>query len=309
MPSSRIFAVVLQEALHYKATMTKYLGRKIYKIVVIGYIIICSSAFADNDISLSNAWRDVGYLDFRQAALKFEDLYKSVEPGSAEWRKVTLGLALCLHQRQPDTKDDKERAEKLYDALIAASDGKPIQATALLLRGKLAQLNDYFGDKEDFIKAADYYRRILRDWPESICADEAALYLAQTSIFTMDKDATAKSIIQLENWIVSHPDNAYAATHWLLIALAHRTPLENQAAAVDTSVKAIEFGLPKEMKLDTLYWRIATMAQNSGKNEIARDFYMRIIVEIKRSAYTYISQQKIIEMGYDAPELIDPFDN
>jgi hypothetical protein len=46
----------------------------------------------------------------------------------------------------------------------------------------------------------------------------------------MDKDATAKSIIQLEKWVTSHPDNAYAASHWLLIALAHRMPLEDQAA-------------------------------------------------------------------------------
>lgn len=278
-------------------------------IAVLSFTMICGSVVAGNEVTLSNAWSDVDYLDFRQAALKFEKLYASATPKSEDWREATLGLALCLHQRQPDTKTDKERAEKLYKELIAASDGKPIQATALLLLGKMYQLRDYLGDKADLTKAADTYRRILLDWPESKCAGEAALYLAQTSIFTMDKDAAAKSIIQLKKWIASHPDNAYVASQWLLIALAQRMPLKNQVAAVDASVKAIKAGLPKETQLDTLYWRIATMAQNAGEKEIARDFYTRIIVEIKRSSYTYTAQQKIKAMGFDAPKLINPFEN
>ena len=255
------------------------------------------------------AWQDVGYLDYRRAAPQFEKLRKGGSPESRTWRRATLGLALCLHQRQPDVKSDKERASGLYDALIAASDTDPIQATALLLRGKLAQLVDYFGDEEDFSGAAGFYGRILRDWPESSSAGEAALYLAQTAIFTMDRAAARKGIADLEAWVTAHPDNPYAASHWLLIALGYRMPLEDQAAAVDASLNALKAGLPKEMKVDLLYWRIATMAQNVGKLAPARDFYTRIIVEVQRSSYTYMAQERIREMGFEAPELVDPFEN
>ncbi len=258
---------------------------------------------------LAEAWQDVGYLDYRRAMPQFEKLRKGAEEGGEEWRQATLGLALCLHQRQPDTKAEKERAAELYDELIAASDEAPVQATALLLRGKLDQLVDYFGDEENFAGAGECYARILRDWPDASSAGEAALYLAQTAIYTMDKDAARQAIARLEAWVTAHPDTPYAASHWLLIALAHRMPLEDQGAAVDASLKALEAGLPREMRVDLLYWRIATMAQNAGKLEVARDFYTRIIVEVQRSGYTYMAQERIKEMGFEAPELVDPFEN
>jgi len=282
------------------------------RFAVYSGVLICVAALCAArpvHAGLLEAWQDVGYLDYRRATPQFEKLRKGAAEGSDEWRQAMLGLALCLHQRQPDVKADKERAAGLYDELIAASDKAPIQATALLLRGKLAQLVDYFGDEEDFAGAATSYSRILSDWPESSSAGEAALYLAQTAIFTMDKDAARKGIAQLEAWVTAHPDNPYAASHWLLIALAQRMPLEDQGAAVGASLNALKAGLPKEMKVDLLYWRIATMAQNAGKLEIARDFYTRIIVEVQRSSYTYMAQEQIREMGFEAPELIDPFEN
>ena len=259
--------------------------------------------------SLQDAWKDVEYLDYRRATPQFQKLQKAAIPGSTEWREATLGLALCLHQRQPDVKADKEQAAELYDALISGSDGVPIQATGLLLRGKLAQLVDYFGDEEDFSSASRFYGRVLRDWPDSLCAGEAALYLAQCEIFTMDKTAALKSIEALEAWVAAHPDNPYAASHWLLISLACRMPLEDVGRAVDASVNALAAGLPEEMSVDLLYWRIGTMSQKAGMLDVARDFYTRIIVDVQRSAYTYMAQQRIKAMGFDPPELVDPFEN
>ena len=129
-----------------------------------GLCLALVSAAASVHAGLPAAWQDVGYLDYRRATPQFERLREGAAQGSAAWQQATLGLALCLHQRQPDTKADKERAAELYDALIVASDKAPIQATALLLRGKVDQLVDYFGDKEDFAGAAGFYGRILRDW-------------------------------------------------------------------------------------------------------------------------------------------------
>lgn len=275
----------------------------------VGLWLVVFGAALSVHAGLPEAWQDVGFLDYRRATPQFELLRKGAAPDSDVWRQATLGLALCLHQRQPDAKDEKERAAALYDALIAASDKHPIQATALLLRGKLNQFIDYFGDEENYTGAAESYARILRDWPGTSSAGEAALYLAQTAIFTMDTEATRQGIAQLEAWVKAHPDTPYAASHWLLIALAQRMPLANQSAAVDASLKAIEAGLPEEMNVDLLYWRIAKMAQNTGRLATARDFYARIITEVQRSSYTYMAQEQIREMGFEAPELIDPFEN
>jgi tetratricopeptide (TPR) repeat protein len=284
------------------------MGGHALKTLLLCLIIHLPVALHAGTGDVAAAWQDVAYLDYRRAAPHFEAVRKSAVPGSREWHEATLGFALCLHQRQPDVKSDKEAASELYDALIAATDGNEIQATALLLRGKLAQLIDYYGDEEDFEAAAGFYRRILSDWPDSKCADEAALYLAQCSFFSMDREEAGKAADVLEKWLAAHKASRYASSHWLLLALAHRMPLENQAAAVDASIKAVEAGLPKEIALDEVYWRIATMAKNSGRNEIARDFYARIIVEVQRSRYTYSAWQCIREMGYEPPDLVDPFE-
>jgi tetratricopeptide (TPR) repeat protein len=252
-------------------------------------------------------WQDVAYLDFRRAAPRFEAARQKVPPGSREWYTATLGLALCLHQRQPDMRADKDRAAGLYDELILATPKNEIQATALLLRGKLEQFVDFFGDEADPSAAAAYYARVLRDWPASICAHEAVLYLAQTAIFTMDKRQANAGIARLRAWIEAHPDNPFAATQWLLVSLAYRMPFEDVGTAAEVGLNALHAGLPKETKLDGLYWQIANMARQAGKRELARDFYARIIQEVQRSTYAYMARQRILDMGLDAPELIDPF--
>ncbi len=268
-------------------------------------LLSCIGAVAGE---LDDAWQDVAYLDFRRAAPRFEAARRAAPPAGTAWRDATLGLALCLHQRQPDVRADKERAATLYDELIAASAGDAVQATALLLRGKLAQLVDYFGDDEDPLAAAVFYERVLRDWSDSPCAPEAALYLAQTAIFSMDREQAAGGIARLATWLQAHPDNPFAATQWLLISLGYRMPLENEGAAAEAGLSVLQAGLPMTAKRDGLYWRIAAMAQQAGKRELARDCYARIITEVQRSAYAYMARQRILAMGFEAPELIDPFE-
>jgi len=257
--------------------------------------------------AMHKAWQNIEYLDFRNAATDFDNIRGDLVKDSDEWLEATLGLAVSLHQRQPDTKGDKAEAGKLYEAVIAASDGKSIQATALLLRGKLDQYIDYYGDKEDFDGAIEFYKRILQDWPNSICADQAALYMAQSFTFSMNKKIAEAGIKELESWIKSHSNNPYASTQWLFIAETYRMPMEDIDSSIDASIRAIDSGLPMGAKADDVYWQIASMAENVGKKDIAKTFYARIIIEEQRSRFGYMAQQRLIKMGFDAPTLIDPF--
>ena len=259
--------------------------------------------------SLSKAWNEVAYLNFRMALPLFENTMKDSPENSAISYEAKLGLALCLHQQRPDTQNDKLRAAKLYDELITSSSNSHIRATALLLRGRLFQLADYPGDQPDPANAATLYHTILQDYPDSPCANEAALYLAQTAIFTMNVNAASNAVGNLKQWIIDHPRNPQAANQWMLIGMAQQQPLNNINAAIDAYTNAISCGLPPEEKKDILYWRIASMAQKCGRTNLARDFYSRIITEIKRSSYSFMAQQRIREMGFKPPPLINPFDN
>lgn len=268
---------------------------------------LISITIAGTTYTLQNAWQDIDHLDFRRAAKSFKIIRDKATKKSPEWLEATLGLAVSLHQRQPDTKKDKIKAGKMYEEVIATSDGKSIQATALLLRGKLDQYIDYFDDKENFNGAIGFYQQIIKNWPDSICADQAALYTAQCFTFMMNKEKAEEGIEKLEAWLKTHPNNPYASTQWLLIALTYRMPLENLEMAINSTIKAIDVGLPKASKADDIYWQIASMAEKTGNRDIAKTFYTRIIIEEQRSRYGYMAQQRLIQLGFKAPKLIDPF--
>ncbi len=275
-------------------------------LTIILFSLLISSAPADTN-AMHAAWQNLEYLDFRNATIAFEKILKDMPRGSDNWQEATLGLAVSLHQQQPDKEKEKIRAGKLYEAVIEASNGKEIQATALLLRGKLDQYIDYFGDKEDFEGAIGYYKRIIKDWPDSICADQAALYMAQCFNFSMDKTRTEKGIKELKQWLKSHPNTPYASTEWLCIAQAYRMPLKDLSASIESTKNAVNAGLPEGAKADNIYWQVASMAEQVGNNSVAKDFYARILTEEPRSRYGYMAQQRIIKMGFEAPPLIDPF--
>ena len=275
-------------------------------LVLIFCIVMGGSSMAGTN-AMQSAWQNLEYLDFRNATTEFERIRKDAVNGSDEWQEATLGLAVSFHERQPDTKGEKVHAGELYDEVIAASDGKSIQATALLLRGKLDQYTDYFGDKEDFKGAIGFYKKIIKDWPDSICADQAALYMAQCFTFIMDKESAEEGINELKSWLKLHPANPYASTQWLLIALTYRMPLDDLEKSIEFAIKAVDAGLPPASKVDNVYWQIASMADKIGKTNIAKTFYIRIITEEPRSRYGYMAQQRVIKMGFEAPALIDPF--
>ncbi len=281
--------------------------RKYQYIIIVFVLFLCKSAIFADVNKLQEAWHDIDFLDFRRATIDFTEVLKTAEDNSREWQEATLGLAVSLHQRQPDTPDDKKRAAHLYETLLASSADDVIKSSALLLRGKLEQFIDYYGDKENFKAAISYYEQVLKKYPDSTSADQAALYMSQCLVYSMDKKQAKKGIRELKKWIKDHPDNPFAATQWLFISLAYRVPLDDISKSIDAAIKAVEIGLPEGSGVDIVLWRIAEMAQKIGKKDIANKYYTKIIKELPRSRYVYMAQQRIIKMGFEAPELIDPF--
>jgi len=255
----------------------------------------------------SAAWREVGYLNYRGAAPQFEKLREQAEPQSDAWSEATIGLAVCLHHRQPDVKGDKDRAAKLYEEAIDAADGKPVQAQAMLLRARLADQVDYHGDSPDPGKARALYDRILKQWPESPLIHQVALHRAQLAVYSMRRDKVRAGIDEMRSWLERYPNNPLAALQWNLIAMAHSYPLREPAGAVAAYRKAEKSGLPRHVKRDSFYWRLAGLAEQAEDRETAIAYYRRIITEVQRSGFAYESQLRLRELGEEPPPLVNPF--
>jgi len=139
-------------------------------------------------------WTEVGYMNFRGAGKQFSRIVETAAPGTPAELKAKLGLALCLQHRQPDVQSDKDRAVRLYDELIKETTGNPLQAVVLLLRARMADQVDYFGDKPDPEAARRLYDQLIATWPDSPLIHRAALYRAQAAIFTMTADSARRGI-------------------------------------------------------------------------------------------------------------------
>ncbi len=256
---------------------------------------------------MAAAWSEVSYLNFRGALRLFRAEQQGSAPGGEAWLESSLGLALCYQHRQPDTRADKEKAAALYDRIIQAAAGNPIQALALLLRARLADQVDYYGDKPDPETARKLYSELLEKWPSSPLVHRAVLYLAQLDIFSMSPAGARRGIQRLRAWLGKHPHNPLAYLQWELIALASMDPLHDPRGAVQAFEHAEAAGLPSFTQWDAFYWRLANLALEAGDKPTAARYFRRIITRVKRSGFAYEAQQRLREMGIEPPPLPDPF--
>jgi hypothetical protein len=259
------------------------------------------------DLRARRAWSEVGFMNFAEAGKLFEVLRREAAPGTESQREATLGLAVCLHHGQPDVEAEKLRAGRLYDELIDAREPHRFRPQAMLYRARLADQIDFYGDKPDPVSAEKLYLRVMREYPQHRLANEAALYLAQLRIYGGDQKTARRGVEELRAWVEAHPGNPCECLHWLEVAGAWNFPFDDPAKAIFALQRAEKAGLPRMMKRDNFYWRVACTARKAGRKALAARYFRRIIVEQPRSAYCYVAQLRIRELGEEPPPLQDPF--
>ena len=275
--------------------------------------ILCGAALAARSPAagptdrLDAAWDEIGYMNFRGTSDTFRDARKRAEPGSPAWLEASLGYALSLQHRAPDVRSDKEEAAAIYDELLSRTDGNPLQPLILLLRARLEDQIDYYGDVVRPEAARAYYEKLIADWPDSPLVHRAALYRAQLDVFRMTPEAAERGIREMRAWLEAHPANPLASLQWMLIGHAAMYPVEEPARALEAFLAAERVGLPKHTQLDTFFWLVAQLAREAGRPAVSARFLRRIIVEQPRSNFAYEAQQRLLEMGEEAPPLTDPF--
>jgi len=252
-------------------------------------------------------WVEVGYMNYRGACKQFSRIVQSAAAGTPAQTKAKLGLALSLQHRQPDVQSDKERAVRLYDELIEDTHGNPLQAVVLLLRARMADQVDYYGDEPDPESARRFYDRLIATWPDSPLIHRAALYRAQAAVFAMVPDSARRGIRELTDWLAKYPKNPLAYLQWTLVALAYMQPLDDPGKAVEAFRQAERIGLPPYSQRDAFYWRVANLAQRAGDPKTATEYYRRIITDVQRSSFAFEARQRIRELGQEPPPLPDPF--
>ena len=278
---------------------------KLFFALLILFISFSSYAKTENSLDIVN--KEIAYLNYNKSAKLAKQIRSKSKIGSDEWLKSTLALAVSLHQRQPDVKAEKARAAKLYDELIEASPGKPVQVKAMLLRARLADQIDYLNDAPDKAKARELYDKIIKEWPSSKLVHAAALHKAQLDIFSNDENKLLQGMEFTKDWLKKYPTNLFASLQWQLLGTAYYRNLDEPLKAMETYLKAEAVGLPPLTQLDSYYWLVAGLADKGGNTNVAVKYFKKIITDIKSSGFAFESQIRLKELGVKPPELVDPF--
>ncbi len=244
---------------------------------------------------------------FEDAFVWYQRAEECLSPAESLWPEAVMGLAMCMHHMQPVSVAQMESAEAYYNELIDHDPGSDYAARALFNLGRLAELRDVANDQREVSKAHAYYRRIREQWPQASIAVEAliadaGLYIQQglnpddymlplqerrvhvekglnmlETWFQTSEDAVWKPIVaefigDVLTLIWTSEDDRRRALTYYLRAMGDEGMLEGlPPLALKKSVDRINTGY--------LYWKIGKLAQEFKKQQVALEYYCRMLTE------------------------------
>lgn len=232
---------------------------------------------------LKAGWDKYRLGEFRSAALSFRQGLDALSAGEPSRTDFLFGLATVWNLRLPVSEQDKGRASKLYDQILADDASHALAPWAALALARMVHLVPV-GDVPDYdaVRAA-YLTRVMQPFDESLAAEEATVYFYSTYLAETQPGSAAKAREGLERFITENPTSTFCSGAHALAALACEQ-LDDGDAQLTHALKALETMErdPTDPFYDyaSRYWKLATTAEfQAGDFETARRFYHQLIEE------------------------------
>lgn len=239
-------------------------------------------------------------MNYDRAIRSFEAFVDSPDP--ALRRQARIGLALALQYRQPDRKDDKQRAEEIYNALIGDMGPTPVSPAdhlLLYLRARMAADIDYPGDTPDW-ELADKLHRRLMDSPEAGLYAELAA--SESALLNLKRGDPKLSVAMLEARLAADADNPLAAAQNMLAGGTELYLLDDPASAIGRFRSALDAGIPVPTLPPSYIWGVARLADQLGKREVALEYYQRILSDFSQTLYADESLRAVRRLKGQTPD-------
>ena len=251
----------------------------------------CGKGGAAGDVNaqLAEGWRAYSTGDFDYAVSVFEGVDNTARLEPEQAYSALLGLAITHHFRStPDLSAAREHYVRLGEL---GTDRSRRESLLGLARVDMAD-----GSK---MEAQTKLAAILRDFPESMEADEAAIQLADFLIrpeiidkepgrFELPSPALVqRAVSTLQDRIREQPDSPLLPAMHMMLANIYVQ--ERQfAEAVEHLVAAEQAGIAVIKTRGIVLWRIAQLAERELRDyELAERYYTLYVEEFSRSRLYY----------------------
>ena len=229
---------------------------------------------------LTDAWRRFKGDDPGGALKVFKQVAEAVDARADDRMQALFGMGLCFEFIPPEPQTGN--ATRCFQQPIDEYPENSLVPWALLEIGKLkfhktANL-DYWNNSINNGEARSYFRRVLDDYPESVAIHEAAVRLANTYCFEVDRPDSDQALEILENHLEAHPDNPLAAGMHLLLTIWYSNIRQDYRAAAPYAIKLGELQQGNPYRWSESYWRVATIFHKGlGDLEEAARWYRKLI--------------------------------
>ncbi|PTY06013.1 hypothetical protein DB346_01215 [Verrucomicrobia bacterium LW23] len=221
-----------------------------------------------------------------------------VEKDPAVLRELRLGEAVALINSQPKSEEKLDEAARKFDALIADNGKDDIAIAARYYKARIAQRHRYTPDEKE---AARLYKELFADHPDHLFAQlgmvkYTMMRIHEPGIPAADRAARlaeAEELLpKITNRLPRRDLHAELGFAWL-----HASMGGNREKALAHFVEQNKLGIQRySARADSLL-RIANLAKELGKNDIAIAFYSRFIKEYPRDARNYTAVVLARECG------------
>lgn len=290
---------------------TPFPGRSLIRWPLLALLVLvgdgCRQAAlssAETEECLAEAVRLMSYYDFDNARELLRKHLPRMETDTPAWMRGQYLWAIANWQSVPGSPDRIENAVQALQTILDRHPRDPLMPLALRALGRIAEIEDFPGDPRDRETARRYYERIRQEWPESVVADEATLWLAGLHWQVSDQPGElAKGLQVLLDYLQEHPENQFAAlmqeklgeTYWKQLHDAERALFHFQAAD--------RLGWTNRNTISLNLQRMGQLAEELARWEVAAGYYARIIKDYPRDASVWLCRQKIRQLAEAHPGL------
>ncbi|MFP4055003.1 MAG: tetratricopeptide repeat protein [Phycisphaerae bacterium] len=264
------------------------------------------------EIVLEAAWDAVKLANWARAEACFDHVLSASDANDVHKSRSAYGLGYVWQFRKPD--NDLDTAMDYYRQCVQNYPPSDMTPLAMMSLARQADLPPREKDR-NAEEARQWYRRIIDEFPRSVTADEATMWLANGFLRNDDPNDLARGAEILTSYLDRRPDNFCASTMHFLLAKMHQQR-EEWAKAIEHYTAADEAGIAIRTERAGMCFQAAQVCEQrlNDKKDAVRWF--RIIVdEVARTNKFYVAKLSLIrlltELGDEAadrgnyPEALD----
>ncbi len=254
------------------------------------------SLAASDTASLETAWNKAAKLLTNEALIEFESIR---EAGGADAREAQFGVALMLLKVQPKTEGNIQRAAELFDQ-VAAQGADNLSALAMYYRARVEQVHRYEPAPD---KAAALFTTLIEKYPQHPVAQGAVVKRALISVYDESAlEVKRDRLASLEQAAEALTDASARRDLHLVVADSYARLFNDDERALANLLAADRIGITRSKSRAHVWVRIGSLAERTGKLEVAADYYRRFLDKYQRDNRHFTIAQRMKNLGATGAE-------